>query len=86
MEWNQEAKSFLEELVSPMPIFVRPMVKKKIENAIVAGAEGETISKDDVVRGYIVASPGDMQQKAIKLLTEKGIDLSPYQTLLEQGK
>ncbi|MCL6574051.1 MAG: PCP reductase family protein, partial [Bacillus sp. (in: Bacteria)] len=62
MEWNQDAKDLLEELVKPMPIFVRPMVKKKIVTIILDGAEGESVSKDDVVKGYILASPGDMQE------------------------
>jgi hypothetical protein len=86
MEWNQDAKDLLEELVKPMPIFVRPMVKKKIVNIILDGAEGESVSKDDVVKGYILASPGDMQERAINLLKAKGIDLSPFESLLEKVK
>lgn len=86
MEWNQDAKDLLEELVSPIPIFVRPMAKKKIESVILKSAAGESITKEDVVKGYIVASPGDMQERAVKLLKIKGIDLTPYQSLLEQVK
>ena len=48
--------------------------------------EGELVSKDDVVKGYIIASPGNMQERAIKLLKAKGIDLSPFETLLQQAK
>lgn len=86
MEWNQDAKDLLEELVKPIPAFVRPMAKKKIEAIIVDGIEGELVSKDDVIKGYILASPGDMQERAVKLLTAKGIDLSPFETLLQQVK
>lgn len=86
MEWNQDAKDLLEELVSPIPVFVRPMAKKKIESIILKGVEGEAVTKDDVVKGYILASPGDMQDRAVKLLKAKGIDLAPYQSVLEQAK
>ena len=86
MEWNQEAKDLLEELVKPIPVFVRPMAKKKIEAIILDGVEGEVVSKEDVVKGYIIASPGDMQVRAIKLLKAKGIDLAPYEDLLQQVK
>ncbi len=86
MEWNQDAIDLLDELVKPIPVFVRPMVKKKIEGIILDGFEGEIVSKDDVVKGYIIASPGDMQERAVKLLKAKGIDLSPFETLLGQIK
>jgi hypothetical protein len=85
MEWNQEAKELLEELVKPIPVFVRPMVKKKIESIILDGTEGDQVTKDDVVKGYILASPGDMQERAVKILKAKGIDLAPFETLLKQA-
>lgn len=86
MEWNQDAKDLLDELVKPIPVFVRPMAKKKIEAIILNGVEGGLVSKDDVVKGYIIASPGNMQERAIKLLKAKGIDLSPFEALLQQVK
>jgi hypothetical protein len=86
MEWNQDAKDLLEELVKPIPVFVRPMVKKKIESIILDGVKGENVCKDDVVKGYIIASPGEMQERAIKLLKAKGIDLAPFDDLLGQVK
>ncbi|WP_102345815.1 DUF2621 family protein [Bacillus sp. Marseille-P3661] len=86
MNWSEDAKELLEELVKPIPIFARPMAKKKIESFIVDGVNGETVTKDDVVKGYIIASPGSMQARAIKLLNAKGIDLTPFEDLLEKVK
>jgi hypothetical protein len=85
MEWNQEAKDLLEELVKPIPVFVRPMVKKKIEAIILDEAEGDQVTKDDVIKGYILSSPGDMQERAVKILKAKGIDLAPFENLLKQA-
>lgn len=84
MEWNQDAKDLLEELLSPIPAFVRPMAKKKIEATILDGVEGAAVTKEDVIRGYIAGSSGDMREKAIKVLKAKGIDTTPYESLLEQ--
>lgn len=84
MEWNQDAKDLLEELVSPIPVFVRPMAKKKIENIILEGVAGDVVTKDDVVKGYLAASPGEMQERAVKLLKAKGVDLAPYAELLNK--
>jgi hypothetical protein len=34
MHWNDEANDLLEELVKPIPPFVRPMAKKSIINKV----------------------------------------------------
>ncbi|RXT06298.1 DUF2621 family protein [Ammoniphilus sp. CFH 90114] len=85
MEWQEDAKELLDELLKPIPVFVRPMAKKGIEKKILEAAEGQ-VTKDAVIQGYLVASPGDMQERAIKLLQAKGIDLTPYKELLEKLK
>ncbi|WP_179295392.1 DUF2621 family protein [Bacillus sp. FJAT-45350] len=87
MNWNDEAKALLEELVKPIPVFVRPMAKKGIEKNIIQQANGEEeITKDHVIRGYIVGSPGKMQERAIAMLNSKGIDLTPYEALINETK
>lgn len=85
MEWNQEALNLLEELVKPIPVFARPMAKKKIEGVILSVVEGETVTKDDVVKGYLLASSGDMKDRAVKLLKAKGIDVTPYEVMDKQA-
>ncbi len=86
MEWNTDAKELLEELLKPIPIFARPMARKGIEKKIIDVATGDTISTEDVIKGYIVASPGVMQDRAVKLLKAKKIDLTPYEELLAETK
>ena len=86
MEWNQDANDLLEELVKPIPVFARPMAKKKIEGIILKAVEGESVTKDDVIKGYILASPGNMQERAVKLLKAKKIDLTPFEDVLQQAK
>ncbi|MFE8701857.1 DUF2621 family protein [Cytobacillus sp. FJAT-54145] len=80
MEWQQEAKELLDELLKPIPVFARPMAKKGIERSILGFAEGkDSVGKDEVVEGYIAASSGPMREKAFKMLTAKGIDVSKLQ-------
>lgn len=80
MEWKQDAKDLLEELLKPIPVFVRPMARKGIEKNIIGLAENkEEVTVDDVARGYVAASSGDMREKAIKVLKAKGFDPSIFQ-------
>ena len=50
MEWNQDAKDLLGELVKPIPIFARPMAKKKIEGVILKVVEGDEVTKQDELK------------------------------------
>ncbi|OLO40699.1 hypothetical protein BTR23_04280 [Alkalihalophilus pseudofirmus] len=83
MSWNDEATNFLEEILAPVPVFVRPMAKKGIQAKINELANGEEVTKDHVIRGYILASPGPMQKRAVATLKSKNIDLTPYEDLLK---
>lgn len=85
MEWEKDAKDLLEELVKPIPIFARPMARKGIEKKILE-VSTEQVTKEAVIRGYLIASPGNMQERAIKMLKAKNIDLAPYEELLQELK
>ena len=87
MEYTDSSKSLLDDLLSPIPFFVRPMAKKSIEKEIFAQAEqaGHSIvDEDDVVRGYIIAgTKKDTDKEKIKsVLADKGFDIAKYQDLL----
>lgn len=84
MNYQTEAKQLLEELVEPIPVFVRPMVKKGIEAKLKEIRANEEITQDDVIRAFLLASPGNMKQKVIDLLKKKNIDLDPYEDLLNK--
>jgi hypothetical protein len=87
VKYNDKSKALLDELLSPIPFFARPMAKKAMEREIFAEAEKaghEQVQEEDVLRGYLVAgSKKDTDKdKMIKFLTEKGYDLEPYADLL----
>jgi hypothetical protein len=87
LKYTEQAQKTLEEVLSPIPFFARPMARKAMEKEIFAAAEQaghEIVEQEDVLRGYIIAGTKKETEKdkMVKLLTEKGYDLSKYQDLL----
>lgn len=86
MNYETDAKQLLEELTAPIPVFVRPMVKKGIESKIKEIKSTELATMDDVIRAFLMAAPSNMLDKTINLLKNKNIDLTPYEELIAQKK
>lgn len=86
--WNDEQKQLLNDLVEPVPELFRDVAKGKI-----AGKIGElalkdkvnVLTQDDIIKGYILATPKRDHKFLIKKLKEKNIDMSPYHQLLESS-
>ena len=82
--WNQEGKSLLEELVSPVPELFRDVARHKIAGKIGELAIKEKVSsinEDLIIRGYIVATPKRDHKFLRKRLIEKEINMTPYEHL-----
>ncbi|WP_153124081.1 DUF2621 domain-containing protein [Peribacillus tepidiphilus] len=82
--WGQNEKELLEDLVSPVPELFRDVARQKIAGKIgeLALKEGaERIDQDLIIRGYIMATPKRDHKFLRKKLTEKSIDLKPYEHL-----
>ncbi|MBS4189351.1 DUF2621 domain-containing protein [Bacillus sp. FJAT-49705] len=82
--WKQEEKVMLEELVSPVPELFRDVARHKIAGKIGELALKEnapSINKDLVIRGYILATPKRDHKFLRKRLTEKQINMAPYEHL-----
>lgn len=85
--WGEEAKAFLDELVSPVPSAFRDIAKHSIAAKIgqVAIEYGATsVSKDHCIEGYIRATPKRDYRSLVHFLDKKGIDYAPYQHLLNK--
>jgi hypothetical protein len=84
MKWQEDSTQLLDELMKPLPVFVRPMAKKSIKSKVeqVAQESGaEEVNKEHVVRGYIIAAPD--KSRAVTALEANQIDLTPYKNLIE---
>ncbi len=84
--WGEEEKALLEELVRPVPELFRDVARQKIAGKIGELAlkeQAPRITRDLLIRGYIIATPKRDHKFLIRTLQAKNIDLSPYQHLLE---
>lgn len=82
--WHDEAKALLNELVSPVPELFRDVAKHKIAGKIGEIALKENapkITEDLIIKGYIQATPKRDHKFLRKRLTEKRIDMTPYEHL-----
>lgn len=82
--WEQEEKDLLEELVSPVPELFRDVARHKIAGKIGELALKEkvnSIDRDLVIRGYILATPKRDHKFLRKRLIEKEINMTPYEHL-----
>ncbi|MFF2889017.1 DUF2621 domain-containing protein [Paenibacillus sp. NPDC057967] len=85
--WGEEAKQFLDELVSPVPQAFRDIAKHSIAAKIgqVAIEQGaKTVTKEHCIEGYIRATPKRDYRSLVHFLDKKGIDYMPYQHLLNK--
>ncbi|WP_124726599.1 DUF2621 family protein [Staphylospora marina] len=84
--WSEEQKVLLNELVEPVPRMFRDVAKQKIAAKIGELAlkdRAREVTRDHIIRGYILATPKRDHKWLIKTLKKNGIDLTPYKHLLE---
>lgn len=84
--WNEDAKHLLNELVSPVPELFRDVAKQRIAGRISKIALDEkvdTIKLDQIMKGYIIATPKRDHKFMKKKLNELEIDYTDYLPLFE---
>ena len=82
--WTENEKELLTELLDPVPELFRDVAKHKIAGKIGELALKENvvmIDQDLVIRGYIMATPRRDHKFLRKKLTDKQIELTPYEHL-----
>lgn len=87
--WNDDAKKMLNELVSPVPELFRDVAKEKIAgriSKIALDEQVDTIELEQIIKGYIVATPKQDHKFLRKKLTEMDIDYSEYEPLFNISK
>lgn len=87
--WNDDQKALLNELVSPVPELFRPVAKQKIAGKIGQLALEEkaaSITRELLIRGYIIATPKRDHKFLRKKLAEMDIDVTPYDRFFEESK
>ncbi|MBD3917263.1 DUF2621 family protein [Paenibacillus sp. PR3] len=85
--WSDDSKSFLEELVSPVPSAFRDIARHSIAARIaqVAIEKGDPeVSRDHCIEGYIRATPKRDYRSLVSFLNKRGIDYSAFTHLLNK--
>ncbi|PWW02485.1 uncharacterized protein DUF2621 [Paenibacillus cellulosilyticus] len=85
--WSDDSKSFLEELVSPVPSAFRDIARHSIAARIaqVAIEKGDAeVSRDHCIEGYIRATPKRDYRSLVSFLNKRGIDYSAFTHLLNK--
>ncbi|WP_147802266.1 DUF2621 domain-containing protein [Alkalicoccus halolimnae] len=86
--WTEDKKVFLNELVEPVPELFRDIAKHKIAGKISQYALEENareLSEELIIKGYIAATPKRDHKFLRKKLSEKNIDITPYEPYFEQS-
>jgi hypothetical protein len=84
--WNDEARAFLDELVSPVPGPFRDIARHSIGAKISQLAiekKAKAVTRAHCIEGYILATPKRDHRSLMKFLDERAIDYSDYRHLLE---
>jgi hypothetical protein len=85
--WTDEAKTFLDKLVSPVPTAFRDIAKHSIAAQIgkVALDKGASeVTEAHCIEGYIIATPKRDYRSLMSFLKKNNIDYQPFQHMLKK--
>lgn len=75
MIWTTEMETLLDEMVRPIPAFVRPLAKNKIRKKAEQVAREKRaflLNTEHLIEGYRLAAPEKDKQRVEKFLRVKG--------------
>ena len=81
MNWSDEAKSIVEELLHDLPAPVREGVREAAEaraESVATEDGGDEVEMETAVRAFIEATPSDLRRRLKSVLTYHGIDPEDY--------
>ena len=78
--WTPEADALLKQLLKGVPALFRALARRKVTRVTESLADpGHGVGTEEVIRGFILASPRITRERNRKPLVEAGIDVSRYQ-------
>src|SRR5512135_449446 len=79
-EWHEDAEKLLIELLAYVPALFRSMARRKVTKIIeeVAGYDNSAVTREHVIRGYILSSAKIKRSRLIEPLKKCGIDPANY--------
>jgi hypothetical protein len=85
--WTDDSKSFLNQLVSPVPTPFRDIAKHTISariGQVALEANASEVTREHCIEGYILATPPRDYKSLITFLEKENIDYSAYEHMLNK--
>jgi len=85
--WTDDAKAFLEQLVSPVPTPFRDIARHSIAakiGQVALEANASEVTRDHCIQGYIEATPRRDYKSLITFLEKENIDYMKFEHLLNK--
>ncbi len=84
-EWREDAEKLLVSLLSHVPALFRALARRKVTRVIeeLAGYDRSPVTREHVIRGYIMASAKVTRFRVIEPLRKNGIDPDQYREAFE---
>lgn len=79
-EWHEDAEKLLVSLLSNVPALFRALARRKVTRVIeeLAGYDHSLVTREHVIRGFIMASAKVTRFRVIEPLRKNGIDPDRY--------
>jgi len=79
MTWDPEAEAFLKSLLKSVPALFRALARRRVVAvAEELAAARNLVGREDVIRGFILASPKVTRGRNRKPLIDHGVDVDAY--------
>lgn len=80
LTWTEDAESFLQSLLRSVPALFRALARYRVtREAESLAARTRVVTREEVIRGFILASPKVTRGRNRKPLLEHGVDVDRYQ-------
>jgi hypothetical protein len=79
LTWTEDAEALLQALLRAVPALFRALARYRVtREAELLAARTRVVSREEVIRGYILASPKVTRGRNRKPLMDQGIDVEKY--------
>ncbi len=82
MDWNEEAREIIDDLLQELPLPVRDAVRQAAQFRAESIAEEKSAAEvklETAVQAFIEATPADLRERLKHTLSYKGIDPDEYE-------
>ncbi|MGH8459209.1 MAG: DUF2621 family protein [Nevskiales bacterium] len=87
MNWTEEAREIIDDLLMELPLPVRDGVRQAAElraEALAEDAGAGKVTLETAVRAFVESTPADLRQRLKHTLSYKGIDPEEYAQAFEE--